>query len=160
MGDYCQYLINECKALKCQNGGVCASRYKTNRLDICDCSSTGYKGRRCKIDIDECLNTSWCQNNGTCTNTPGNYTCECKYPAYGLTCEQCRFTPVNGKCINSGIARWSNEQLPLVIALIVLFIVVSLVAPVVVFLAYKMYTGKSFSQIARNVRSSMVLKKK
>ena len=41
--------------------------------------------QRC-VDIDECQSTS-CLNSGTCTNIYGSYTCTCKSPHQGVTCE-------------------------------------------------------------------------
>lgn len=40
---------------------------------------TGYTGRNCEIDIDECsLTPSICLNEGTCqTETDGDYVCQC-----------------------------------------------------------------------------------
>ncbi|XP_055958296.1 delta-like protein 1 [Patella vulgata] len=36
----------------------------------------GWTGSSCNVDIDEC-EESICQNNGTCTNTNGSYSCSC-----------------------------------------------------------------------------------
>ena len=40
----------------------------------CECSGTGFQGRNCDIDIDECIVQSIdCGPNGECVNTPGSF---------------------------------------------------------------------------------------
>ena len=41
-------------------------------------SASGYTGSDCATEIDECAVTP-CQNNGTCHDGLGNYSCSCKY---------------------------------------------------------------------------------
>lgn len=53
----------------CQNGGTCV------RPDACQCP-TGYKGRYCEIDIDECREEKPCDQ--ICRNVPGGYKCDCR----------------------------------------------------------------------------------
>ena len=40
-------------------------------------------------DINECAGTNNCDENAVCTNTPGNYICDCKagYTGNGYNCE-------------------------------------------------------------------------
>jgi MYXO-CTERM domain-containing protein len=57
----------------------------------CACP-TGYDGDPYDVctDIDECdLGTDSCDDNATCTNTPGSYTCACNsgYTGDGFTCD-------------------------------------------------------------------------
>ena len=42
----------------------------------------------CVPDVDECgLGIDTCSNNGTCTNSPGSYTCDCTGTGYeGADC--------------------------------------------------------------------------
>uniref|UniRef100_A0A8C9TBZ1 EGF like domain multiple 7 n=1 Tax=Scleropages formosus TaxID=113540 RepID=A0A8C9TBZ1_SCLFO len=53
----------------CVNGGTCA------RPNRCVCPS-GWTGRSCQTDVDECSGSRPCSQ--TCRNTAGSYRCECK----------------------------------------------------------------------------------
>ncbi|KAI6661894.1 Neurogenic locus Notch protein-like [Oopsacas minuta] len=66
--------------IACQNGGDVTSDC------TCDCSDTGHGGMYCEIDPcspDPCL------NNGVCTNSGGDFSCECIGGFTGPTCAQC-----------------------------------------------------------------------
>ena len=40
------------------------------------------------LDVDECAVSNPCNNGGNCTNTPGNYSCDCTNTGYeGDNCE-------------------------------------------------------------------------
>lgn len=64
----CFFILAHC-AIGCQNGGTCVKH------DICQCLS-GFTGRHCEIDIDECKEQKPCDQ--ICYNTPGSYNCQCK----------------------------------------------------------------------------------
>jgi Notch-like protein len=56
----------------CEHDGICvntAGSYK------CDCK-TGFKGRRCEVNINECESNP-CQNEGTCIDERGGFRCIC-----------------------------------------------------------------------------------
>ena len=53
----------KCKPTSCLNGGICSTDGITRN---CECTSF-WTGRKCEIDVDECLITNFC-NNGICNN--------------------------------------------------------------------------------------------
>uniref|UniRef100_A0A3B3X2L9 Neural EGFL like 1 n=1 Tax=Poecilia mexicana TaxID=48701 RepID=A0A3B3X2L9_9TELE len=56
----------------CRSGGTCVSP------NTCVCPS-GFTGRRCETDIDECAEgLIECHNHSRCVNLPGWYHCECR----------------------------------------------------------------------------------
>uniref|UniRef100_A0A672GEV1 Neural EGFL like 1 n=1 Tax=Salarias fasciatus TaxID=181472 RepID=A0A672GEV1_SALFA len=56
----------------CRSGGTCVSP------NTCVCPS-GFTGRRCETDIDECAERLIeCHNHSRCVNLPGWYHCECR----------------------------------------------------------------------------------
>ncbi|KAM7356371.1 epidermal growth factor-like protein slowdown isoform 1-T5 [Cochliomyia hominivorax] len=54
---------------RCQNGGTCSGP------DTCSCPS-GFSGRYCENDINECKEEKPCDQ--TCINTVGSYYCKCR----------------------------------------------------------------------------------
>uniref|UniRef100_A0A8C7XWE7 Neural EGFL like 1 n=1 Tax=Oryzias sinensis TaxID=183150 RepID=A0A8C7XWE7_9TELE len=64
-----------CKAFceeGCRSGGTCVSP------NTCVCP-TGFTGRHCETDIDECAEgLIKCHNHSSCVNLPGWYHCECR----------------------------------------------------------------------------------
>jgi hypothetical protein len=46
----------------------------------------GYMGKNCSINIDDCKDdgTLKCQNNGTCIDQVGRYSCDCPEPYMGM----------------------------------------------------------------------------
>jgi len=73
-----------CSIRKCDNEQICAS---TGGISRCLC--TGYMGKYCETDINECLtNNGGCDSNSICTNTLGTFSCSCKegYSGNGFTC--------------------------------------------------------------------------
>lgn len=65
---YKYYIVAVCST-HCQNGGSCV------RPDVCSCP-TGFKGKYCEIDIDECKEQKPCEQ--ICHNTAGSYKCDCR----------------------------------------------------------------------------------
>ena len=51
----------------------------------------GYEGYDCDQNIDECERLKPCQNNGSCSDTPGGYKCSCPLGFAGTNCDQVRF---------------------------------------------------------------------
>lgn len=53
----------------------------------CNCTSTGYTGPYCQININECASNP-CENNAECIDRINDYQCNC-YPGYtGKNCEE------------------------------------------------------------------------
>lgn len=65
---------------------------------------TGWTGRNCDHDIDECNRKTFC-GRGNCTDTVGSFYCTCPPSVYGLMCQldedECMLHPCNGgECFN------------------------------------------------------------
>ena len=90
--------VNECASMPCQNNGTCIDYINGF---TCNCTSA-FTGAVCEtsrivviqllvlfkffhLDIDECVSLP-CQNNGTCVDGEGVYTCIC---TSGFTGDQC-----------------------------------------------------------------------
>ena len=85
-GDLCQLDIDECRndVEICHNGGNCNN---TQGSFECDCKGTGYNGRTCDDDVNECLERP-CLNGGICSNINGTFTCNCTETGFtGAICE-------------------------------------------------------------------------
>lgn len=52
----------------------------------CNCTGSGFKGKLCDTNIDECLQPNIC-NNGTCKDRYGTYSCICDGGYTGGNCE-------------------------------------------------------------------------
>jgi len=75
----------------------------------CQCHQ-GWTGDKCQLDIDECQGNNPCKNGGTCTNLPGNYTCDCSNTGYrGRQCEEFMNQCSDGLCQNGGICTSQPE---------------------------------------------------
>jgi len=78
--------INECSS---NNGGcdvltTCTNTPGGRNCGACPAGYTGTGATGC-MDINEC-SSSPCRNGGSCTNTPGSYTCTCPSPWTGSIC--------------------------------------------------------------------------
>ena len=73
--------IDECKATPCKNNAKCHNLVNDYACGILDTSSgkykcpSGWEGKSCNIDIDECSTGTPCGSNGDCTNKDGGFTC-------------------------------------------------------------------------------------
>jgi len=73
-----------CVTRPCANGGRCYDLINDFR---CECAS-GFTGRHCTEDVDECsiLGQNACENEGTCINKQGSYSCHCRAGFEGARC--------------------------------------------------------------------------
>lgn len=74
------FIVVQCNAQTCQNGGVCLVQRHQPK---CYCPA-GFSGQFCEIDIDECASRP-CYNGGTCIDLPQRYRCLCppgKYSSF------------------------------------------------------------------------------
>ena len=51
-GEYCERLVNYCKSIKCENGGLCRTVFLNYR---CECVGTEYSGTHCEIISNEII---------------------------------------------------------------------------------------------------------
>ncbi|XP_062571231.1 sushi, nidogen and EGF-like domain-containing protein 1 isoform X2 [Saccostrea cucullata] len=72
---------NNCIFGTCDHGGVCQDMYRDFQ---CHCKR-GFTGKRCQIDVDECLARPCDQ--GICKNTVGSYHCTCFIGWIGKHCD-------------------------------------------------------------------------
>lgn len=61
-----------CEGQLCEHGGVCEAQSAGFR---CECAGTGFQGRSCEEDIDECKAGASCDAPYPCTNALGGYSC-------------------------------------------------------------------------------------
>ncbi|XP_062567604.1 uncharacterized protein LOC134229825, partial [Saccostrea cucullata] len=93
-----------CTESTCNGNGTCIDN---NLSYTCDCFS-GYEGKHCEKDTDECKTSDFCKR-GSCVNTVGTFYCDCMTsPGWtGPTCDQdideCKSNvcPQNSVCSNS-----------------------------------------------------------
>ena len=82
-----------CDASFCENDRPCVNNGENETL--CDCGEA-FNGSRCELDIDECLDASFC-NDGECTNSYGGFNCSCPTTRQGDRCEddvnECEIRP-------------------------------------------------------------------
>ncbi|XP_050067896.1 protein crumbs isoform X4 [Anopheles maculipalpis] len=92
---------NPCASSPCLHNGSC---YQQGQSYACKCTS-GFEGKRCENDIDECKKDGIC-GNGICQNTPGSFRCFCTPGYTGLNCDldvdECLSHPCknNAECQN------------------------------------------------------------
>ncbi|KAK2898443.1 hypothetical protein Q8A67_009861 [Cirrhinus molitorella] len=74
-----------CISNPCKMGAQCDTNPVNGKL-ICNCPS-GYKGKTCAEDIDECaIGPNPCENGGSCKNTESSFTCICGLGYTGPFC--------------------------------------------------------------------------
>ncbi len=77
----------------------------------CICPS-GWTGKFCDTDINECIAPTPCNPNATCINTIGSYTCLCPPWLTGFNC----YTPIDlcasFPCRNNGVCVYNYGSLP------------------------------------------------
>lgn len=72
----------DCVPNACQNG-KCIDLINSFS---CNCTGSGFEGKFCDINIDECQQPTIC-NNGTCKDRYGTYSCICNSGYTGANCE-------------------------------------------------------------------------
>uniref|UniRef100_A0A7M5X290 Uncharacterized protein n=2 Tax=Clytia hemisphaerica TaxID=252671 RepID=A0A7M5X290_9CNID len=85
----------------CNNSGNCIDQGDD---PVCNCNNTGYTGKQCEDEIDECDPTP-CKNNGTCHDLINAYNCSCEAGFTGKNCQinidECASMPcINGVCVD------------------------------------------------------------
>lgn len=93
-GADCSEEVNECAGWPCTNNGTCVDGlgFYTCKCPVSTVNltrylrpgeslvfQTGYRGKNCEEDIDECaISPSVCLHEGTCENTNGSFSCGCR----------------------------------------------------------------------------------
>ncbi|XP_025965131.1 sushi, nidogen and EGF-like domain-containing protein 1 isoform X4 [Dromaius novaehollandiae] len=104
----CSNTTSVCLTLRpCVNGGKCIEDCITgNPSYTCSCLA-GFTGKRCHIDVDECLSHP-CQNGATCINNVNSFSCSCPPGFKGASCE-IEESPCETKvCQNGGKCQVAN----------------------------------------------------
>ncbi|XP_060576284.1 protein serrate-like [Ruditapes philippinarum] len=86
-------------AVSCENNGKCINIFKVPE-EKCKCTP-GYKSKNCS-QVVRCVDNP-CENNGTCTDEPNGFKCDCKSDYTGIMC-QSKVQPCGSNpCRNGGI---------------------------------------------------------
>ena len=81
-GEVCGEDIDDCTPdNECHNGARCVDALNGY---TCECRS-GWEGRLCTLDINECLSQP-CAHGGVCTDELNGFTCQCTANFGGSTC--------------------------------------------------------------------------
>ncbi|XP_071668430.1 sushi, nidogen and EGF-like domain-containing protein 1 isoform X6 [Patagioenas fasciata] len=104
----CSNTTSVCLTLRpCLNGGKCIEDCITgNPSYTCSCLA-GFTGKRCHIDVDECLSHP-CQNGATCLNGAGSFSCRCLPGFRGTNCESEELPCEGRECQNGGSCQAAN----------------------------------------------------
>ncbi|XP_078725599.1 uncharacterized protein LOC144942674 [Lampetra fluviatilis] len=82
VGTYCDQDYDACVKSPCFSGVTCTDLPAPSLNFTCGPCPVGYSGNgRSCLDVDECDGTSLCGGGGSCTNSPGSFTCSC-LPGY------------------------------------------------------------------------------
>lgn len=103
-GKYCE-VRGPCADQPCHVANTLnCSQNITASTYTCLCK-TGWNGTNCNLDINECDESDFCKNGGTCNNLQGGYQCFCLTEYTGVTCgqdvDECSAEPV--PCMNEGV---------------------------------------------------------
>ncbi|KAG8199879.1 hypothetical protein JTE90_015870 [Oedothorax gibbosus] len=106
----CKHFVKDCNPNPCQNNQVCVQN--DNKETYCNCSS-GYEGKFCEYDINECLvENGGCSNQ--CINTIGSHECMCPDGMHlssdGQTCIDSNFCKAGDKLYLNNESWTSNCQ--------------------------------------------------
>ena len=96
LGERCDINHDNCPTNECQNNAKCS-----DKIDGYECvCQTGWKGRFCEIDVDECtsLMGSPCREGSTCVNIVGDYECVCINGWSGKNCDENYDDCLNNQC--------------------------------------------------------------
>ncbi|XP_074860207.1 sushi, nidogen and EGF-like domain-containing protein 1 isoform X2 [Carettochelys insculpta] len=105
----CNNTTSACLTLRpCLNGGRCIEDCITgNPSYSCSCLA-GYTGKRCHLDVDECLSHP-CQNSAICINGINSFTCQCLPGFKGAMCETAESPCETKECQNGGQCHVANS---------------------------------------------------
>jgi Calcium-binding EGF domain/EGF-like domain/Human growth factor-like EGF len=82
-----QHKNDLCLTGSCQNNATCLGSAENPGVFTCLCP-TGWTGRVCDVDIDECSDSlNRCQNGALCRNFPGGFQCYCVPGYLGEFCD-------------------------------------------------------------------------
>ena len=76
----------------------------------CNCA-TGFSGRHCEVNVDDCIGVTDCGDHGTCVDGLDDFSCECDEGFTGGTCSDAAcldgevYNIINETCDACGIAR-------------------------------------------------------
>ena len=89
-GPTCLTAYSTCSEEPCLHGAPCTEDPSGGTGYICNCAGTGFGGRHCELETDNCSSAGSCFNGGTCLPQPGGggFLCECRSPNFtGMRCD-------------------------------------------------------------------------
>lgn len=69
------------------NSNSCAHAIECENVyggKICHCDENRWRGARCELDVDECIEEMPCENGAECRNLNGSYECVCPEFYFGI----------------------------------------------------------------------------
>ncbi|XP_068706115.1 vitamin K-dependent protein S-like [Montipora foliosa] len=96
-------ILSPCSSWPCSGNGKCVALYAENSY-VCICK-TGFIGKNCENDIDECSAGNNCDRNAVCANTEGSYNCTCKggYTGDGRNCTEIDECSAGNSCDRNAV---------------------------------------------------------